>query len=164
MRCIGTLYFRLSAFTELKRYRCFMPISLFHAPTLIAAERWFQIGFLGVDAYLLHNKGKLAQIAGTRLFQILNLTKSPILIFLPWQHSYIHQHICRSRISTDLALMVNCRMNPSDHLFFCHNFRHSSLPEHIQRQKNCPVKVDILLVFTYNEYRKKHCDKRLASD
>ena len=44
---------------------------------------------------------------GDRVVLVINPPKPPVLIFLFWQDTDLHQYIYRSRITTTLALMID---------------------------------------------------------
>ena len=84
-----------------------LTIFLFYTPLFIIAERGLQSTFLSAHPHLAHDEREFAQIDGTDPFQIIYPPEPPVLIFLLWQDTDLHQHIHRSRITTALALMID---------------------------------------------------------
>lgn len=97
-----------------------LAVLLFHAPPLIVAKGRFQARLLCIDAHLVHDKREFAEIDRTDCLQIRNAPKPPVLILLLRQHTYVHQHIYRSRIALVLALVVHGGVNLADQLPIVH--------------------------------------------
>lgn len=97
-----------------------LPSWLLHTPSLVIAEGRLQTAFLRIDAHLMQNKGELAEINSADPFQIIYFSKSPVLIFLLWENTNVHQNIYRGGIAPLLALMVHGGMYLSDQLSIIH--------------------------------------------